>query len=41
MDRLNKIDVDIILDTGYIEEYITDNVYTIFPLLLTTEDLTK
>lgn len=37
MDRLNKIDVDIILDTGYIEEYITDNVYTIFPLLLTTE----
>lgn len=37
MDRLNRIDIDVIFDTGYIEEYITDNVYTIFPLVQPTE----
>lgn len=35
--RLNAIDVDGIIDTGYIEEFIEDTPYTIFPQVLNTE----
>ncbi|HHY13879.1 MAG TPA: spore germination protein [Thermoanaerobacterales bacterium] len=37
VDRIDRIDTDIIFDTSYIEEYITDNLFTIFPLVLPTE----
>ncbi|MFW5985477.1 MAG: spore germination protein [Halanaerobiaceae bacterium] len=35
--RLKNIDTDIILESGYIEEFIKDNPYTIFPLIERTE----
>ncbi|GMQ58896.1 spore germination protein [Vallitalea sediminicola] len=35
--RLDKIDIDGILDTGYIEEFITDEPMSIFKTLFTTE----
>jgi spore germination protein KA len=35
--RLNRIDIDGILESGYIEELIQDNVYTPFPLIFNTE----
>lgn len=35
--RLQQIDIDAVLGTGYIEDYIEDNAYTIFPLLFRTE----
>ena len=35
--RLNSIQIDGILDSGYIEELIKDNRYSIFPTLLNTE----
>jgi len=35
--RLNSIRIDGILDSGYIEELIKDNRYSIFPTLLNTE----
>lgn len=36
-ERLKKIDTDTILESGYIEEYIKDHPWTIFPLLERTE----
>lgn len=36
-NRLKRIDVDGILESGYIEEYIEDNPYSPFPQLLSTE----
>lgn len=35
--RLKKIDIDGILDTSYIEEFIEDTPYTVFPQVLNTE----
>ena len=35
--RLNKIDTDCILDSGYIEQYIEDAPYSIFPTIGHTE----
>jgi spore germination protein KA len=35
--RLDNIDLDGVLGTGYIEEYITDNPYFLFPSILSTE----
>lgn len=35
--RLERIDTDSILESGYIEEFIMDNPYTVFPLVLRTE----
>ncbi|RJE46777.1 MULTISPECIES: spore germination protein [unclassified Dehalobacter] len=35
--RLNKIDIDSILDSGYIEELIADESFTLFPLVQNTE----
>lgn len=35
--RLNSIDVDAILDSGYIEQYIEDAPYSIFPTVGNTE----
>ncbi|GMQ62906.1 spore germination protein [Vallitalea maricola] len=35
--RLDKIDIDGILDTGYIEEFITDEPMSLFKTLFTTE----
>jgi spore germination protein KA len=35
--RLDNIDLDGVLGTGYIEEYITDNPYSLFPSILSTE----
>ena len=35
--RLEKIDIDAVLGTGYVEDYIEDNAYTIFPLVFRTE----
>jgi spore germination protein KA len=36
-DRLNRIDTDAILESGYIEEFIEDQPFTLFPLALRTE----
>ncbi|WP_227937543.1 spore germination protein [Alkalihalobacillus deserti] len=36
-DRLNRIDTDIILESGYIEQYIEDNPYSIFPTIANSE----
>ncbi|OZM58317.1 spore germination protein [Lottiidibacillus patelloidae] len=36
-DRLSKIDVDAILDSNYIEEYIQDETYTPFPTIFNSE----
>jgi spore germination protein KA len=35
--RLNSIDIDGILGSGYIEDYITDNPLSLFPSVITTE----
>ncbi len=35
--RLGQIDIDAILGTGYIEDFIKDNPYTLFPLAYNTE----
>lgn len=35
--RLQKIDIDGVLESGYLEEYIEDNPFTVFPVLLRTE----
>lgn len=35
--RLGKIDIDAVLDTGYLEEYLEDNHRTIFPQVEYTE----
>lgn len=35
--RLQQIDIDAVLGTGYIEDFIKDNPYTIFPLVYRTE----
>lgn len=35
--RLQKINTDSILDSGYIEEFITDEAFTLFPLVQNTE----
>nr|WP_330219554.1 spore germination protein [Peribacillus muralis] len=35
--RLNRINVDAILESGYIEEFIQDEVYTPFPTVYNTE----
>ncbi|RUS46767.1 spore germination protein [Cohnella sp. AR92] len=36
-DRLAKIDVDSILDSGYIEEFIQEETWTLFPTIQNTE----
>lgn len=36
-DRLNSIDVDSILESGYIEEYIQDQTFTPFPTIYNSE----
>jgi len=36
-DRLNRIDVDSVLDSSYIEELIEDNPYSLFPQVENTE----
>lgn len=36
-ERLNKIDTSYILDSGIIDEYITDKSFTVFPLVNNTE----
>nr|WP_274600936.1 spore germination protein [Clostridium yunnanense] len=36
-DRLNKIDIDAILDSSYIEELIEDSSFTLFPQMEVTE----
>lgn len=35
--RLQRIDIDGVLESGYLEEYIVDEPYTLFPLLYPTE----
>ncbi|MFD2116722.1 spore germination protein [Paenibacillus yanchengensis] len=35
--RLNEIDIDGVLESGYIEEFIQDTVYTPFPTIFNTE----
>lgn len=37
IDRLEKIDIDAVLDSGYIEQYIEDNKSSPFPLVQLTE----
>ena len=37
MRRLSKIDIDGILDSGYVEQFLSDNRWTPFPLLQSTE----
>ncbi|MFD2444258.1 spore germination protein [Bacillus sp. CGMCC 1.16607] len=37
MNRLNRIEIDGILESGYIEELIEDNPYSPFPQILSTE----
>ncbi|WP_310832123.1 spore germination protein [Paenibacillus pedocola] len=37
LTRLERIDTDSILDSGYIEEYIQDATFTPFPTMLSTE----
>lgn len=36
-ERLDKIDTDAILDSGYVEEFIQDKTYTPFPTVFNTE----
>ncbi|MFP3122044.1 spore germination protein [Ectobacillus funiculus] len=36
-ERLNRIDIDAILESGYIEEFIQDNPFSIFPQVNNTE----
>ncbi|WP_439647412.1 spore germination protein [Aquibacillus saliphilus] len=36
-ERLKKIEIDAILDSGYIEELIQDEIYTPFPTIFNTE----
>jgi hypothetical protein len=35
--RLKRIDIDGVLDSGYLEQFITDNRWSVFPLTQTTE----
>jgi spore germination protein KA len=35
--RLKAIDIDSVLESGYIEEFIQDKTFTLFPLVYTTE----
>lgn len=35
--RLDKIDIDVVLESGYIEELIQDDRYTIFPTIISSE----
>ncbi|HNR04293.1 MAG TPA: spore germination protein [Bacillota bacterium] len=35
--RINKINIDAILSSGYVEQYIEDNPWSVFPQLLGTE----
>lgn len=36
-ERLAKIDIDSLLDSGYLEEYLSDQAYALFPTILATE----
>lgn len=36
-NRINKIDIDSVLDTNYIEEYIEDSPFSLFPTIFRTE----
>ena len=36
-ERLKKIEIDAVLESGYIEEYIKDQSWTLFPLIQRTE----
>lgn len=40
-NRIERIDIDGILESGYIEELIEDNPYTVFPLMIRTERTDK
>jgi spore germination protein len=35
--RISQIDTDVILESGYIEEFISDNAYSVFPQIQYTE----
>ncbi|SET27711.1 spore germination protein [Paenibacillus sp. NFR01] len=35
--RINKIDIDAVLESGYIEELICDSTFSIFPQMISTE----
>ncbi|MCU6708922.1 spore germination protein [Paenibacillus sp. J5C_2022] len=35
--RLSAIDIDVVLESGYIEEYIQDETFTLFPTMLNSE----
>lgn len=35
--RLERIDIDGVLESGYIEEFLRDNPYTVFPTVQATE----
>lgn len=37
MERLSRIDIDGILESGYVESFIQDKIYTPFPLIYNTE----
>jgi len=37
VDRLNRIDIDGVLETGYLEDFIQDSKFTIFPMVYNTE----
>lgn len=37
MDKLNKIDIDGIIDSGYIREFIEDKQYSLFPRVISSE----
>ncbi len=36
-ERIKRVDVDVVLDTAFIEEFICDQPYTIYPTVLSTE----
>ncbi|WP_424767395.1 spore germination protein [Paenibacillus sp. sgz302251] len=36
-ERLKEIDIDSVLESGYIEEFIQDKTFTLFPLVYTSE----
>ncbi|CAM5199199.1 Spore germination protein OS=Lysinibacillus sphaericus OX=1421 GN=LS41612_12520 PE=3 SV=1 [Lysinibacillus sphaericus] len=37
LDRLDRIKIDGVLETGYIEDFIQDSKYSIFPMIYNTE----
>ncbi|MGE7840227.1 spore germination protein [Lysinibacillus sp. NPDC093712] len=37
LDRLDKIDIDGVLETGYLEDFIQDSKFSLFPMIYNTE----